>query len=592
MMDSYLPQFRALVQRADVAQIMCAYSSVNRRCVEVVQIMCAYSSWPLPDVARVRADTVLPPAPMRTPLPIPQPPQRCSNYAPDCANTYLLQTQLRDHFGFKGMVISDNGALEFEVETHHYFPDYLTAAAASLNAGTDNDLGGDAVYVNNLATALQRGLVTNATLNRAVSRNLRLRFQLGEFDPAYLVPYASWGAEHLDTAEHMEINVQAARESLVLLANDGALPLTPRPGAVLAVIGPSANTSSVLLGNYEGVPSRVVTVLQGLQAAAAAAGGAWTVRYASGCGASGLECSNSTDIAAAVQVAAGADAVVFVGGIDVSFAREGEDWASNGACDGVPVEVNGLPGCQQRLLRALRAAAATPLVVVAMSGTAMWLPWEEGTANATLLSLYPGSLGGVAIAEALLGDFNPGGRLPFTVPVNFTGLPSLADVAMSGSPGRTYRYTSYPIAHPFGYGLSYTTWAYSDLTVSTLTVHTDQGLDLTVALTNTGSVDGDEVVQVYAQPPPGAGSGAAGGPFPVPRYSLRAFARRRVPANGTTTVSMAIEAATWQLVDNAGEAPPALGRWTLYVGGQQPGQVGAGHSCGQEPLSVSIDVIA
>ena len=132
MLDSYLPQFRTLVQKANVAQIMCAYSSVNR-----------------------------------------------SAYAPDCANSYLLQDALRTRFGFTGMVISDNGALEFEVSTHHYYPDYVTAAAASLNAGTDNDLGGDAVYANNLAAALTRGLTTQATLDRAVARNLRLRFQLG-----------------------------------------------------------------------------------------------------------------------------------------------------------------------------------------------------------------------------------------------------------------------------------------------------------------------------------------------------------------------------------------------------------------------------
>lgn len=556
---NYLPQFRAGVL-AGAASVMCAYSATN-----------------------------------------------FSNGAPNCASDWLLGTVLRGALGFgDAQVISDNGALQMIYDKppngHNWVPDAVHAAAAAINAGTDNDLGHDSIFSGNLQAAIDAGLTTPATVRRAARRNLLMRFRLGEFDPSYLVPYQAYGAESLDTPPHRALNLQAARESIVLLKNGGAggawsgggaaavLPLILTATTTLALIGPTADDGNVLLGNYAGRPGVTITVKDGLQAALTATGG--TLNYAPGC--TGQLCPDTSGFADALQAAQGADAIVFVGGLTQSLSSEGHDWDSNSACNGVAGVPGTLPGCQLPLLQALREAhPTTPLIVVGVAGNPLYQPWELANASALLFSAYPGNMGGQAIAEVVTGAFTPGGRLPFTIPNPIPDIKLLADNDFTAGPGISYRYLKDPSAvmHPFAYGLSYTTFAYSSLTLAGLG---GQGLapctplTVSVNVTNTGTTVGDEVVQVYVGYPAGWDS-----TFTVPRPCLRGFARVTLPPGVTTTVTLALPTDSTTLVDSSGFRQFVPGSFTLYVGGQQPGYaaLGPGKSTGApEPLSTAFTV--
>lgn len=557
---NYLPQFRAGVQ-AGAASVMCAYSATN------------YSSG-----------------------------------APNCASTWLLQTVLRGALAFgDGQVISDNGALEMIYDKppngHAWVADALHAAAAAINAGTDNDLGHDAIFANNLANAIQAGLTTPQAVRTAARRNLLMRFKLGEFDPDYLVPYKQLGAESLDTTAHRELNTQAARESIVLLKNgDASGSWTPAPGAAVlplklssgmsvALIGPSADDANVLLGNYQGVPGITITVKDGLQAVLAGTG--VTVNYASGCTAQ--ECPDNKGFPSALAAASGAAAIVFVGGTDQNLSKEGHDWDSNSACNGVPVPPGYLPGCQLNLLQALRAQyPTTPLIVIGMGGNPLYQPWELANASALLFSAYPGNMGGQALAEVLTGVYTPGGRLPFTIPATVPDITLLADNDFTAGPGISYRWIKdrSAVMHPFGYGLSYTTFSYAGLTLSGLDASNGLApcseLTVTANVTNTGAVTGDEVVQAYITYPAGLDS-----TFMVPNLVLRGFTRVTLPPGVTTTVTLTLPADSTTLVDSQGYRQYMPGQYNVHVGGQQPGMssLGPGKSTGgQEPLSATFSL--
>ena len=422
--------------------------------------------------------------------------------------------------------------------------------------------------------------------------------QLGEFDPDWLVPYKQLGAESLDTPAHQALNVQSARESLVLTQNNGnVLPFT-KTGLKVAVVGPSANDSQILLGNYQGIPSRIVTALQGLQAVGGGMGA--TITYGNGCGVDNATtgsnnaqpCPSSSTFPSALSAAAGSDVIIFVGGLNQALAREGQDWDTNSACDGKATPVGDLPGCQAQLIAQLRAANPnTPIVLVVMSGSPHIIPATEGIVNAVILAGYAGSLGGQAIAEAMFGKFSPGGRLPYTVPASLSDLPPLSDVHMTLAPGRTYRYYSGAYIHPFGYGLSYSTFNYAGVTLSSPTVTPCRPLTVNVTLTNAGSAtwqsDADEVTQVYVKFPSPLPAG-----FIAPAVALRQFTRTTVPVGVSTVVSLTLAPESFALVDGDGYRQVIPGTYTLFVGGQQPGQSGPGKSGGQEPLTATVTVQA
>jgi beta-glucosidase len=338
---------------------------------------------------------------------------------------------------------------------------------------------------------------------------------------------------------------------MVLLENRGAtLPLGPGVRR-LAVVGPTADDLPVLLANYHGTPSRPVTLLDGVRAAAARRGVA--VSYARG--ARLVEASDG-EIAAAARAARGADVVIAIVGLDPRLEGEENESRLNRAGDRADIS---LPAAQQRLLEAV-AAAGKPLVVVVTGGGAIAMPPAAVGAAALLDVFYPGAEGGSALADVLFGDAAPAGRLPFTIYRSVDDLPPFRDYAMAG---RTYRYFAGAPLYRFGDGRSTTTFSYAHLAV---TLAADGGAAASVELANAGSRAGDEVIEVYVLP--------RGAPAYAPRRWLAAFTRVAVEAGARRTVRIAIPPRALSFVDERGERRPLTGRVDIAVGGNQPDAAG------------------
>jgi beta-glucosidase len=499
--DTYLPQFEALVRDARVGSIMPAYNRTGG--------------------------------------------------VPCAASPALLSETLRARWGFGGYVVSDCGAIGDIVSGHHAADTLERAAAMALEAGTDLSCGPE---FGALARAKELGLVTDAEIDRAVTRLFTARFRLGLFDPAGFPTWSDTPMSVVESPEHRALARAAARESIVLLENHGgALPLGPAVRH-LAVIGPVADDVDVLLGNYHGEPTRPVTLLEGLRAQARRRG--VEVAYARGAPLAGGG-GSSAQLADALRVARRADAVVAMLGLSARYEGEEGESAENPSGDRTDL---GLPAAQQRLLEAL-VATGKPVVLVLTAGGALSVPWAAAHVPAIVHAWYPGEEGGAALAEVLFGDVSPAGRLPVTVVRSALDLPPFADYSMRG---RTYRYVDKPPLWPFGHGLSYTTFRYSSLVVAP-EVEAGKDVALAVDIENTGPRAGDEVVQVYLSKPDA--------PAYAPRRWLAAFTRVTLAPRERRTVHLELRAHELTLVDDAGKRAPLTGDVALAVGGGQPGNV-------------------
>ena len=415
---------------------------------------------------------------------------------PCTANKELLTDVLRNQWGFKGFVYSDLISIEGIVGMRAA-KDNKEAAVKALKAGLDMDLGGNA-FGKNLKKAYEEGLITMADLDRAVGNVLRLKFQMGLFENPYVSPELAKKLVH--SKEHKELARQVAREGVVLLKNEGVLPLSKHIGH-LAVIGPNADEMYNQLGDYTApqVREEVATVLDGIRAAVSES---TRVTYVKGCA---VRDTTATDIPAAVAAAQKADAVVLV--VGGSSARDFKTkYISTGAAT-VSEDAKTLPdmdcgegfdrsslrllGDQEKLISAV-ASTGKPLVVVYIQGRTMNMNLAAEKAQALLTAWYPGEQGGMGIADILFGDYSPAGRLPVSVPRSEGQLPVFYsqgtqrdDVESKGTP-----------LYAFGYGLSYTRFTYSGLELQKGTeMETLQTVACTV--TNTGNRDGEEVVQLY-----------------------------------------------------------------------------------------------
>jgi beta-glucosidase len=411
-----------------------------------------------------------------------------TNGEPCCASPTLLNDILRGEWGFDGYVVSDCGAIG-DIYLHHRVVETAEEAVAlAVKAGCDLNCG--ATYLA-LVEAVKRGLISEDTLDLSVKRLFTARFRLGMFDPPERVPYAQIPLAVNDCPAHRELARQAARESLVLLKNDGLLPLR-RDLSALAVIGPNADDVPVLLGNYNGTPSHAVTPLEGLRNHVSAP---TQVLYARGCD---LRNPSREGFAEAVEAARRAEvAILFLG---LSQALEGEEGQEEGVAEGRSQgdrSTLDLPGVQEALLQAVYATG-TPVVLVLLNGSAVAVNWAREHVPAILEAWYPGEEGGTAIAEALFGDTNPGGRLPVTFYRSVDQLPPFADYAMAG---RTYRYLTAEPLFPFGHGLSYTRFEYSHLQIVPEQVDAAGSVALSLQVRNVGERAGDEVVQLYVRFP-------------------------------------------------------------------------------------------
>jgi len=637
--DTYLPAFRDLVIDAKVSGVMCAYNGFFGQ--------------------------------------------------PCCGSDVLMQDILLNQWKFDGYVTSDCGAIQDFFQTHKTHPDAAAAAADAVLHGTDCECAHNGAY-HALADAVGRGLITEDQIDVSVKKLFTIRFRLGMFDPEDRVPYAQTPISVLECDAHKSHALKMAQQSIVLLKNEkNTLPLDKKKIRKVAVVGPNANDEAVLLANYYGYPTKVTTLLEGIQSklgkeveviyekgvnltdnlvftsaydpklfrydgkpgfkadyyqnteregtpglsrieekidyqwgdgqdiangiitrrmsarwsttftpdktqeicfAIKADDGATLyidgVKQTSASQLSSyyllnaqkgksyrldidyhqhndnaeitfdmgtLKKTNPKEVATSVS---NADVIIFAGGISAKI--EGEE---------MPVEIEGfkrgdrtsieLPSVQRELLKELHATGK-PVVFVLMTGSAIGLEWESANLPAIVNAWYSGQAGGQAIADVLFGDYNPAGRLPVTFYKNVNDLPDFEDYSMVN---RTYRYFTGTPLYPFGYGLSYTTFKYSDVQTEK---QTDGSVKVQVRVINTGKTDGDEVVQLYV---------ANERDFVTPIRALKGFKRIHLAAGESKVLAFALSAKELSLVDRYGSMIPMKGEVLISVGGEQPSDV-------------------
>ena len=645
MEDTYLPAFRATVMEGKAESVMCAYNSLNSQ--------------------------------------------------PACANTTLLDEHLRSDWGFQGYVVTDCGAMRDVFEGHHFAKSLEEAAATIFKSGTDNVCGYPPDHVGEeedaILKALQQGLLPEADADRALRRLFTARFKLGMFDPPSRVPYTQIAPAENDTEAHRQLALRAARESVVLLKNkDSFLPLK-KAYSTIAVIGPNAESLDALEGNYNGTPSKPVTILDGIRKRFSQS----KVSYVQGSGLIGpvtkavpadvlytdasrkqhgfkaqyfsniklegtpvltridktvdffwgfagvsAKLSNnysvrwtgtivpsesgdyivgfigqdgyrvwlngnlivedwtthrpSTTETKAVHLEKGhaypikieyfqtirgaearlvwgiperekqnalsaartADLVIMVLGLSARVEGEQMKIHADGFAGGDRTRID-LPAFQQELLEQIHALGK-PTVLVLLNGSALAVNWANENLPAILEAWYPGEEGGTAVAEALAGDFSPGGRLPVTFYKSVDQLPAFEDYSMAK---RTYRYFDGEPLYPFGFGLSYTSFVYSNPQVDKANITADGAATISVDVTNRGTMAGDEVVQLYF-----THAGVAGAPL----RSLAGFQRVHLERGQKKTVSFTVRDRGLSVVDEAGKRRIVSGPVQVWIGGGQP----------------------
>lgn len=646
--DTFLPAFRAAVVEGHAGSFMCAYNAINGE--------------------------------------------------PACASDFLLRHTLRDAWHFQGYVVSDCSAVRDIFERHHFRATQPQASAIALERGMDNEcidflekVRDDHDYRPYLE-AVQQGYLSEQAIDLALIRLFSARMRLGMFDPPSKVPYAKIDESELGSAAHRSLAARLADESMVLLKNDGVLPLK-RPKRI-AIVGPLAEQTGVLLGNYSGTPTHTVSVLEAMKAyfpeskityvraiqflsnqgdpvprsvlttpegklgllaeygsglgidadrapftarveesvdlsessmpeqarrkaglavrwsgflnppdtgdyllgaradgfARISLGGtpimemygpeaslgrvhlerghplALQVQYRHSSGRKAeaqLIWAHATDALDPAAIAAARQADVVIAVVGITSRLEGEEMpVSEPGFRGGDRTTLDLPKPEQDLVRAL-AAAHKPIIVVLLNGSALSVNWEKEHVDAIVEAWYSGEEGGTAIARTLSGANNPAGRLPVTFYKDLTQLPPFEDYSMKG---RTYRYFDGEPLWPFGYGLSYTKFSYGDLALPDDVINAGDPLKVSVTVTNSGSLAGDEVVQLYLKFPDVAGA---------PIRALRGFERVHLAPGGSRKVEFALTPRDLSMVTQSGEIIVAPGRYGVSIGGGQPGTAAA-----------------
>ena len=515
--DTYLPAFHALVD-AKVEAVMCAYNRTNG--------------------------------------------EAC------CGNTYLLEDVLRGQWGFKGHIVSDCDAIADIYEGHKLVSSKTGAAALALQRGVNLNCGD--TYLS-LTDALKQGLVTQAQIDSSLAVLLRTRFKLGLFDPPGSNPYDRIPETVINSPDHRALARKAAERSIVLLKNNGVLPLSNGLKKYF-VTGPNATSVDILLGNYYGVNDRLVTILEGL--AGQVQTGSQLV-YNQGVL---LDRANVNPIDWASGNARGSDATICVMGITgLLEGEEGESLAS--PTFGDRLDYN-LPAAQIEYLRKLKAGNKQPVIAVVTGGSPMNLAEVQGIADAVLLVWYPGEEGGNAVADVLFGRVSPSGKLPVTFPRSYDQLPPFDNYSMRG---RTYRYMKAEPLYPFGFGLSYTSFAYSGLTVSKTKLRRSETVTAEVTLTNTGKYASDEVAELYLTHE-NAGDSAA-------IFALKGFQRVSLAPGDSMRVRFVLTPEQLSVVDAKGARVVPVGKVRVSVGGSLPThrseELGAA-----KPAEAEIEVLA
>ena len=404
---------------------------------------------------------------------------------PATASRFLMNDILRDEWNFKGFVVTDYTAI-MELRNHAVASDEFHASELALNAGVDMSMQ-DGYFQLTLAELVKQGRVKESDIDTAVRRVLRVKFMLGLFDDPYR--YSDLDRQNAEVMKPE--NIQAAREmahkSMVLLKNENnALPLS-KSVRTIAVVGPLSEARRELIGSWSaaGDWAKSVTLLEGIKNAVPNA----RVIHADGCD---INCTSTSGFQAAVNAARQADVVILA--LGEAYWMSGEAASRS--------DIN-LPGMQQQLAEAIHKTGK-PVVAVLMNGRPLTINWLDENIPSILQTWFLGTTTGDAIADVLFGDVNPSGKLPITYPRNVGQIPIYYNMLPTGRPFKaedkyTTKYLDVPNEplYVFGYGLSYTTFAYSDLAVSAASMLPTDTLTVTVTLTNTGSREGEEVVQLY-----------------------------------------------------------------------------------------------
>ncbi|MCL1857166.1 MAG: glycoside hydrolase family 3 C-terminal domain-containing protein [Kiritimatiellaeota bacterium] len=495
--ETYLPAFQALVEEAKVESVMSAYNRVNG--------------------------------------------EACS-----CSPT-LLEKILRGEWGFEGHVVSDCGAVENIKNEHKLAATECEAAAMAVNAGCDLCCGG--IY-ETLVSAVMKGHITEETITRSVERLFTTRIRLGLFDPPKDVPWTTLGLDVVASAKHRAIALEAAEKSIVLLKNDGILPLDNAKVKSIGVVGPLANDATCLLGNYNGFAVGETTYRSGI---VGAAGASVSVAYMKGCDLIG-DFAMSPDMMR-WQLSPCDVLVACVGNTADIEGEAGDAYNADAGGDRRSLK---LPGQQQVWLEGL-ATLGKPIVLVVSGGSAIDLSWAHEHCAAVLMAWYPGEAGGEAVGNILFGKANPSGRCPMTFPKSTDDLPEFASYAMKG---RTYRYAEREPLYPFGHGLGYTTFAYSAIKLNKKTFTARDTIEVSVEVKNTGKRTGDEVVQLYVTDVEAS--------VPVPKLHLEGFQRVTLKPRQKQRVTFTLTPS--QLLAYRDDGTPLLepGLFRLSLGGGQP----------------------
>ena len=417
---------------------------------------------------------------------------------PSHVNHWLLDKVLRQEWGFRGYITSDGNGLQMLTETHHIAANNADAARMALAAGVDYDLSDGSVY-RTLLWQVKLGTVSEAMIDRAVTRVLATKFRLGLFDNPYVDP--DYAEKTTNSADHRALALKTAQKAVVLLKNDkNLLPLDLTKLKTIAVIGP--NAEGVHLGGYSREPAHGVTILQGIKDRV---GTKANVVYAEGCKITDAKndwhgwfandvklidpATQQDSVKAAAEAARKADVAIVVVGENESTNREA--WAENHLGDRDSLE---LLGAQNDLVRAV-VETGTPTVVLLINGRPLSINYIAGKVPAILEGWYLGQEGGTAAANVIFGDVNPGGKLPITFPRSVGDLPDFYNHKPSAN--RTYAFSTRKPLYSFGCGLSYTTFKFENLRVEPTQIYSDGTAKISMDITNTGSREGDEVPQLY-----------------------------------------------------------------------------------------------
>ncbi|WP_024346375.1 glycoside hydrolase family 3 C-terminal domain-containing protein [Lacrimispora indolis] len=496
-----------------------------------------------------------------------------TNGEPCCGSKTLIQDILKEKWKFDGYFVSDCWAIKDFHENHHVTDTAAQSAAMALRNGCDINCGNTYLHI---LSSYEQGLVTEEEITEAAVHAMRTRMRLGLFDedcPYNQIPYETVGCK-----KHRKLAIRAAEKSMVLLKNDGILPLDKKLKRV-AVIGPNADSRWPLIANYHGTAPRYVTVLDGIENFLDED---TRIFYSEGCHTMKDRVERlalpGDRISEAVAAALEAGLAIVCVGLDERYEGEQQD-LGNRFDETVSMADKpslALPESQRLLLTAL-IETGVPLVVINMSGSAMDLAWldQAECVKAILQAWYPGAEGGTAVARILFGETSPSGRLPVTFYRSEKELPPYEDYRMKN---RTYRYMKEEALYPFGFGLSYSSFRYRDLEC----VPADGGsVSISVKVRNEGPADGEEVVQVYVK---NLDSSLA-----VRNHSLCAFARVSLAKGQERKVSFSLPGLAFCVVDQDGNRKLDGYRFDIYAGGSQPDS----RSCllmGAKPLRTRVEL--